>query len=314
MTEQSTLQQLSLLKFHIGHTTFQHHCPTLEDVSQPVIDVVTGRPPPALRPFVMGYTGYRFQGFKPGVHRGLPSRHLTFIISLGDPVEIAAMPDPRQPPASLGSFVGGLHDGPATIAHDGNQYGISLDLTPRGARALLGLPAGELAGLVVGLDAVFGRRAEHLVDRLVSAPTWNARFAQLDQMLFDLGARVRMPPPRPEVVRAWERLVLAGGAVEVGSLAAELGWSRRHLGEQFRAEIGLAPKAAARVARFERARLLLQRPGRPSLADVAAAAGYYDQAHMNRDWRDLAGCNPTAWLAEELPPVQEPAAPSEPEE
>jgi AraC-like DNA-binding protein len=281
-------------------------------VTQPVVDVAIGRPPPVLRPFVKQYTGYRLQGFEPGVHRGLPGRHLTFIMSLGDPVEIAAMPDPRQPPASIGAFVGGLHDGPATIAHDGNQYGISLDVTPVGARALLGLPAGELAGLVVGLDAVLGRRAETLVDRLASAPTWEARFAQLDEVLFDLAARVRAPAPRPEVVRAWERLILAGGAVEVGSLAAELGWSRRHLGEQFRAEIGLPPKAAARVVRFERARLLLQRSDRPSLAEVAATAGYYDQAHLNRDWRDLAGCSPTVWLAEELPPLQEPVPSSGP--
>jgi AraC-like DNA-binding protein len=282
-------------------------------VPELVSDVVIGRPPPVLRPFVERYTGYRLQGFQPGIHRGLPGRHLTFIISLGDPVEIAAMPDPRQPPAALAAFVSGLHDAPATIVHDGNQYGIGLDLTPLGTRALFGVPAGELAGMVVGLDAVLGRRAERLVDRLASAPTWTTRFAQLDEALLDLAARVGAPPPRPEVVRAWERLVLAGGAVEVGSLATELGWSRRHLGERFRAEIGLAPKAAARVVRFERARRLLERPDRPSLADVAAAAGYYDQAHLNRDWRDLAGCSPTVWLAEELPPVQEPDPPATPE-
>jgi AraC-like DNA-binding protein len=310
VTEQSTTPTttaplLSLL------SQAQAHRRSLGAVSEPVNDVAIGRPAPPLRPFVERYTGYRLQGFEPGTHRGLPGRHLTFIISLSDPVQIAAMPDPRQPPAALGAFVSGLHDGPATIAHDGNQYGIGLDLTPAGARALLGLPAGELAGLVVGLDAFLGRRAEHLVDRLASAPTWAVRFAQLDEVLLDLAARVETPPPRPEVVRAWELLVLTGGSVEVGSLAAELGWSRRHLGERFRAEIGLAPKAAARVVRFERARLLLQRPHRPSLAEVAAATGYYDQAHLNRDWRDLAGCSPTVWLAEELPPVQDPTAVSD---
>ena len=68
---------------------------------------------------------------------------------------------------------------------------------------------------------------------------------------------------------------------------------------------GLPPKVLARVLRFERARRLLQRPDRPALADVAAVCGFYDQAHLNRDWRELAGCSPTTWLAEELPSVQD---------
>src|SRR5207253_1447698 len=71
-------------------------------------------------------------GYSPGIHRGLPGRHLTFIISLGGPVDIAAMPDRRHLPVAFDAFVAGYHDGPATIAHDGNQCGIGLDLTSAG--------------------------------------------------------------------------------------------------------------------------------------------------------------------------------------
>ena len=60
------------------------------------------------------------------------------------------------------------------------------------------------------------------------------------------------------------------------------------------------PKLAARVIRFQRSRELLASPGRPGLADIALACGYYDQAHLTRDWRELAGCSPTVWMAEEL--------------
>jgi AraC-like DNA-binding protein len=96
--------------------------------------------------------------------------------------------------------------------------------------------------------------------------------------------------------------------VSVADLAAETGWSARHLGEQFRAETGLSPKAGARVVRFDRARRRLLRQqaegGRVVLAELATECGYYDQAHMAREFRDLAGCPPSALLAEELRNVQ----------
>jgi len=137
-----------------------------EPVVEPLNEGVLAGPPDALSPFVEGYIGYRMEGYSPGIHRGLPGRHLTFIISLGGPVDIAAMPDRRHPPVAFDAFVAGYHDGPATIAHDGNQCGVGLDLTPAGARALLGFPASELAGIVVHLDDVFGRGADLQRDTL----------------------------------------------------------------------------------------------------------------------------------------------------
>jgi len=107
----------------------------------------------------------------------------------------------------------------------------------------------------------------------------------------------------------WLRLLAAGGRCAVSGLAAEIGWSDRHLRGRFREETGLTPKAAARVIRFDRARRLLQRRAAaatalPPLADLAADCGYYDQAHLAREFRDLAGCPPSAWLAQEFRIVQ----------
>jgi AraC-like DNA-binding protein len=272
-------------------------------MNQPLAETVAGRPRAGLAPLVAAYTGYRIEGARPGVHRGLPSRYLTFIVTLGGTVDLAVLPDSAQPPASFTTLAGGLHATPALISHDGHQHGIQLHLTPLGARVLFGMPAGELASTVVDLGTLLGPVAGELVERLRAARTWTDRFLELDSVL----ARIvkQRDGPAPEVEWVWRRLTASHGRVEVTTLAGEVGWSRRHLGERFRREFGLTPKVAGRVMRFEVAHRLLRTPQRPGLADVAARAGFYDQAHLHREWRDLAGCTPSQWLAEEFPSVHD---------
>lgn len=259
------------------------------------------RAAPDLRPYVTAYTGYRMEAARPGTHQGVPSAHLTFLLCLDGKVELLANADPSKPPGTFAAMVGGLHDAPAVIAAGEPQTGIQMRLTWRGARALLGVPAGELAGDVVDLGALLGRRTDQLLDRLAAAPGWGQRFALLDAQLGALAAAGRGERGvLPEVGYAWDRLAETGGTLRIADLAREVGWSRRHLADRFRREVGLAPKAAARVIRFERACDRLRAPDRPSLARVATDSGYVDQAHLSRDFRDLAGLTATA-LARRTP-------------
>jgi AraC-like DNA-binding protein len=73
----------------------------------------------------------------------------------------------------------------------------------------------------------------------------------------------------------------------------------RRLSERFGAEVGVSPKAAARIARFHRARRRLQSAPEDRLSDLAIDCGYYDQAHLAREFRELAGAPPSQWLQEE---------------
>jgi AraC-like DNA-binding protein len=269
------------------------------------------RPGAGLRLYVAWCVGYRQMGVAPAAHRGLPSPWLTMIVTLDEPLVVARHPDPRQPASTHDFLLGGLHTAPALVTHEGRQSGIQLALTPLGARALLGMPAAELASLDVEAADVLGRLAAEARERVLAAPDWSGRFAVLEEFLVGrlrAAQADRVPVPRPEVSYAWDRLERSRGAVSVAELAAETGWSARHLGEQFRAETGLSPKAGARVVRFDRARRRLLRrqaeDGRVVLADLAAECGYYDQAHLAREFRDLAGCPPSVLLAEELRNVQ----------
>ena len=263
----------------------------------------TREPHPVLRPLVARYVGYTQHNVTLDVHRGLPSRHVTLIISLAGPIRVTGMPLPGEAPASLQALVGGLHASPALIAQDRFQSGLHVELNPLGAKALLGVSAAELSGYVVSLEDLGSPRLATLSARLIDAAGWPARFAILDEVLAAAVSEAVSPPP--EVGWAWQRMIRAGGQVRVASLAEEVGWSRRHFGERFRAEMGISPKQAARVLRFERAGKLLRQGGRVDLAALAVGCGYYDQAHLTNEWRALAGCPPGVWIAEELPFLQD---------
>ena len=192
-----------------------------------------------------------------------------------------------------GSFAAGLYDRPVVTGHGGEQEGLQLDVSAIGARAVLGVPLGELYDVTVPLEEVLPC-ARELTERLAETDGWPARFALVNEFL----GRAEPRPLAPELRWAHARLVQSHGAGRIEDLARETGWSRRHLTQRFREELGLAPKAFARLLRFEHAVSLL-RSGE-SLADAAYAAGYSDQPHMNRDFRDFFGGPPS-----ELPFVQD---------
>ncbi len=260
------------------------------------------RPHPALRGLVTAAVGYEQRGLAPGTHRGLPSPSLTLVVTLDEPLDVAAHPDPAQAPGRYDALLGGLHTTPALIRHPGRQSGLQLSLTPLGARRLLGVPAGELAALDADLADVLGPAGTELVERVRAARTWDARFAAAEDVL---RREARPAGTAPEVAEAWRLTLAGGGRLRVADVARRVGWSERHLTARFRAETGLAPKEAARVVRFDRARRALATRPRPGLAELAAATGYADQAHLTRDWRSFTGLSPLRWLAAEFGFVQD---------
>jgi AraC-like DNA-binding protein len=261
-------------------------------------------PAARLSSLVAGYSGYRYEGLSPGTHHGLPSPYVTIVLSLGKPTRTRIVTDRPRPAEDFAALAGGMHTRAVLIEHDGDQYGVQLALTPYGARSLLGMPAGELAWEIVELDGLLPTGTGEILERMAEAPTWPARFAVLNEVL--TRAAGRLPEPSAELGHAWGLLTEHAGLIRVDELAREVGWSRRHLHDRFSAEFGLTPKEAARVMRFERAKRLLTRPDRPTLATVAATCGFYDQAHLAREWNDFVGCPPSAWLTgDDLPFFQD---------
>lgn len=270
-------------------------------MGSPISDTAVTLPGPELRPFITQYAGFRVSGLPPGIHFGLPSTDVDLIISLGRPIDVVQTPNSRQRPSTFTALVSGLQDAPAIVRQDSDAFGLHVFIKPLGIRAILDVASAEISSLVLNLSEIWGNRAGVLIEMLLGADTWQQRFAILDQAFV---SKLNPTGPQPEISWAWERLAKTHGSVPVQQLAHEIGYSRRHFSERFRDAIGVAPKLAARVFRFERAcRLIADR--RLGLAHVAITCGYYDQAHLTREWHALAGCSPKAWIARELPFLQD---------
>lgn len=262
-------------------------------------EIVSSPAHPALRPHVRGYAGFTEHTAEPMRRREPVNGDVVLIISFG-PSMLLHWPDEAGAPSERRtSFLVGMHAPVTVTEHDGVSEGVQVDLTPVGAHMLLGMPMHLVAGQVVELDAALPVLGAELSERLAEAPGWAARFVLLDAVIGRRLAAAR--EPSPDVAHAWRRLRESQGRLTVNRLAAELRCSRRHLSGRFREEIGVTPKAAARVMRFHHAMDRLRAEGGGRWAEIAAECGYYDQSHLHRDFRAYAGLTPGEIEARLLP-------------
>jgi AraC-like DNA-binding protein len=258
------------------------------------------RPPkPELRTHLSRYCGYVER--TPGLlrRRELPTADITLIIGFEQELRVASSAQPAASVETHDSFVAGIAESAAVTEFTGCSQGIEVNLTPFGARMLLGVPMHDLANRVVRLDDVLGDEGHRLPEQLFETRGWEARFQLLDSFVAERVTRAR--PPSPALVWAWRRLLATDGRIGIGELARELRCSRRYLVTQFRDYVGLPPKSIARILRFRRALAEIERDDGRRFAEIAQACGYYDQAHLNRDFRDFCGITPSELVARRLP-------------
>jgi AraC-like DNA-binding protein len=239
---------------------------------------------------ISAMTGYRETARGRFSQRETASLVVPLIISFGTPFLIALGREPdvadRQP-----SFAAGLYAGPVLIKSDGGAECVQVDFTPLGAYRFFGSAVVDLAARMIDMSDVLGREGRQLRERLGATPLWQNRF----DLVEDFVAGRANHPPSPEIEFAYRRLARTAGGARITALAKEIGWSRKHLVNRFRAELGLAPKPVARIMRFHQACRLAHAGEARGWAGVAAESGYADQAHLAREFSTLAGETPTAW-------------------
>lgn len=261
-------------------------------------EMVSRAPHPALRSYVRSYEGYAEHELSFRARLEVPHPGVVLILTFGPRLR-SLYQGCRARSVEHGSFIAGMHDAYVLVEQVGPSNGVQINLTPLGAYAILGVHMSELTNRSVDAADVLGAAADALVEQMREAPCWDERMAIIDQFIFQRLAAAHMPSEG--VAWAWHRLQSTGGSAPISSLAETLGCSQKHLISQFREQVGLAPKMAARVVRFNRAVGMLQRAERPRFADIAADCGYYDQAHFTREFTAFAGRAPGDFASRLLP-------------
>lgn len=253
-------------------------------------DFHTRLPEPRLRPLLERYIGYRESVAGRLVRREFAGSNTVLILGWGTGVTVT---DPRGGAAWRGaSLVAGPYDGYVVSEVHGVAEAVQLMLAPLGARLIYGLPLAELSNRTVDVDDLPGGWLQALVPRLAEAGSWPRRFDILDAAFADRLAGAASLDVR--LCRAWQRLTATGGRTRIGELAAELDLSRGRLSRLFTHEFGLTPKTMARLLRFDAAYAGRVRAKSQGWATIAAECGYFDQAHLNADFRQFTGATPVA--------------------
>jgi AraC-like DNA-binding protein len=255
-------------------------------------------PPPWMRPFVLDMQGYWEEGGVPVIRKELPGGIVPLILVLGPGFSLHDYDSPGVRPLAR-SFVAALTDRHALVGSEGRAFCMQVNFTPLGARRFLGVELSMLAGGVHDLAAIIEAAADRLEEQLQYARDWPQRFTILEKLLAERlaqhGAGHRL------VQAAWAEIERQCGNIRVADLAARLDCSRKHLTVMFQREIGLPPKTLARILRFDTAVSAMKRGRFRSLADLAFACGYADQAHLTHDFSRIAGEPPLQLLARILP-------------
>lgn len=223
--------------------------------------------------------------------RALPNGAVTLAINLRDAPIHRYRDDADQVGTAFETgLVGGARSAYGLLDTSRPKSVLGVQFCPGGAATLLGVSGGELADATIDFEALWGRVARDLRERLLAATSAEARVALLDAALM---ARLRRAPPvHPAVSFALRGLATAPTLARVEAVRAGSGYGAKRFIALFRDAVGMTPKVHARIQRFQAVIRRLARGERVEWARIAADGGFSDQSHLNREFRAFSGVTP----------------------
>lgn len=249
------------------------------------------RPGAAVRPFIKCFWVLESNSPTALPQTIVPDGRAELLINLGEPFQQETKGQWYSQPDIF--FVGQI-TGPFSVRPNGPVRTIGVRFRPQGASRLLRLPMFELTDAAVPLGDI-SQRLQSQVNRLREADSLFEQLRALERIV--MAAADKSNEDRL-VSAAVGQLEQANGLIGVREMANCLGLSSRQFERRFRNVVGIPPKLFSRMQRFQR--VFQSMEGNANWVDVAVSCGYYDQAHLIRDFRQFSGTTPTALLAEEF--------------
>jgi methylphosphotriester-DNA--protein-cysteine methyltransferase len=255
-------------------------------------------PKPPLNDFVE-YMWY-YKGFFPdhSLERVVPDGSIELLIDLAGPAkklysDVAAGTHREFRRA----WISGQHSRFIVIGAEQNSSMMGIHFRPGGAYPFLPFPVSELNDEVVDMELVWGRPIRGVIQQILEAGAISQKFRILERALWSAGKRALSADQT--CAYALARLREAKPGLTIRRLSSEIGFSQRQLLRHFQQRVGLSPKALARVFRFQSVLHRLNTERRVHWAHVASDAGYFDQSHFVRDFRQFTGLNPSRYLLDD---------------
>ncbi|HEY2472759.1 MAG TPA: helix-turn-helix domain-containing protein [Terracidiphilus sp.] len=227
-------------------------------------------------------------GTLPSRQRIYPNGAMALVIHLRKPTVSYFLDDEThciRVPLLAGPYSRSFHIDPSE-----SREVIGILFRPGAARIFFPVAAHELHNTDIPLSALHPGEAERLLNDVCSATDEHAQFLAVERYLNR--KLINAARLHPAVRYAVGQLSGEGGVRSVRRIQLDTGLSHTRFIQLFREHVGLTPKLFCRVRRF---RTLLDRidKGMPvNWADLAADCGYFDQAHLIRDFREFAGITP----------------------
>ncbi|MGH8854874.1 MAG: helix-turn-helix domain-containing protein [Telluria sp.] len=234
--------------------------------------------------------------------RILPSGQSQLLINLGPPQYRIDPGPPERRVAFRDVWYCPLQHTPIDTEAPHGQALLGIAFHAHGSFPWLGAALGEAGGHIAPLADLVGAGVLALRERLLNTVSLEVRFRLVQEWI--IRRMAQQLPAHPAVLWAVGRIVASEGREPVDRLAAGAGYSRKHLAELFRRQVGMGPKELARVMRFRAALTLLQGRSAVPWAELANTCCYYDQSHLVNDFRNFAGMTPTAFVRQQQPDSQ----------
>ena len=227
----------------------------------------------------------------------LPDASLELYFNLGPTGRHISGRSPRAALAHRSAWVVGPRVRPLFIEKETRDCDIvAIRLVPWVAHRVLGVPAAELRESMVDLDEFWGSFVQETRAKLGATADPRARLSIVERAVARRISR-STAPDESALVRRMCHAVETEPSLTVGALAARCGLTHRRVIEIFDRTVGLKPKAFYRVRRLRRVFRLSDASPRLSWTTIAHRCGYYDQAHLINDFRQLTGILPSEYVA-----------------